>query len=522
MSQNRSSQPGPFNPSRYVSYPSMLRRRGSVAVEQNQPRPIVYPQLPLSKTSWKTWNQVIASFYVCFCTMGLGNSFGVFQSYYEDNLLDSYSPSTISWIGTTQGFLLSIIAFLSGYLYDRGYVRYLFYVGSVLNVIGLLGTSFATSYATIFLAFGVALGLGCGMMYVPAIALISSHFEKNKAPLPTAIAMSGSSIGGIIYPILFRQLVQKVGFYWACRVFASINGGLLLIACLLVRPKKKEEENSVMPPWRTLLDWKLAVFSTCALLMNVGVDVPFYFIPTFVRDQLKQSPEVGDSLLAGLNASSLLGRLFLNRLSESASALIIWQFTILITSALLFWWYTIDNMAGAIQFVVCYGFVDGGLISLIAPCLQELYSNGRADRIDSTDPAFGARLGVAEGFQGVGFLIGPPIAGAILASPAGYFGVSLFNGVLYFVLFLLVGAFFTRKYFMKEKSEEENNTGDETLLQPLQPNQEEAPREEAPQGEVHQGEAAQVEETQGEEARGGEVPQEEPQNEDEIRRRKSI
>lgn len=377
-----------------------------------------------------------------------------------------------------QGFLLSVVAFFSGPLYDKGHVRYLFYVGSAFNVIGLLGTSFATSYATIFLAFGVALGLGCGILYIPAIALISAHFDKEQAALPTALAMSGSSIGGIVYPILLRQIIPKIGFFWACRVFAAINGGLLLVACLLVRPKEKlvVEVTSDEPPapttLRSLLDWKLFLFGGCAMLMNFGIDVPFYFIPTFVREQLKQPPETEASLLAGLNASSLVGRLFLNWLSEYSRPLIIFQFTILISGALLFWWFTISNLAGIIMFVICYGFVDGGLISLIAPCLQELFPE---------PSTFGARLGIVESLQGVGFLVGPPIAGAILDSPAGYFGVSLFNGTLFFVIFLLIGVFFTRKLFLKKISSKDEPEG--IWLRPIPPRQG-APRDaEAQAGE---------------------------------------
>ncbi|XXG95491.1 hypothetical protein Hte_001755 [Hypoxylon texense] len=442
----------------------MLRGRGSR---------LVYPRVSRAFATWTTWNQVAVAFYVCFCTMGISNSFGVFQSYYEGNLLDSFSPSTISWIGTTQGFLLSIVSFFSGPLYDKGYVRPLFYVGSALNIVGLLSTSFAKQYATIFLAFGVTLGLGCGTLYVPAIALISSHFEGKQADLPTAMAMTGSSIGGIVYPILFRRLVERIGFFSTCRVFAGINATLLLAACLFVKPKENrreermEEGRSQKPrplAWKDLLDWKLLVFGGLAMAMNIGIDVPFYFIPTFVRDQLKLSPEVGDSLLAGLNASSLFGRLSLNWLSERSNALVVWQFTIFITGMLLFWWFTISNLSGVIEFVICYGFVDGGLISLISPALRMLYDD------EGDEAVFGARLGIVEGMQGVGFLIGPPIAGAIMASPAGYFGVSLFNGTLFFALSFLVGVFFTRKYFRKGSSKEEkkDDAGRGPLLQPLQ------------------------------------------------------
>ncbi|KAI1766904.1 MFS general substrate transporter [Hypoxylon sp. FL1150] len=465
MSQNQNTAGRRFNLSRYIPYPAPT---AAGQTGRRMAQKFFFPIPQRDHAPWKTKRQVIVSFCIFFCTMGLGNSWGVYQSYYESNLLDSYSSSTISWIGTMQGFLLSLVGFFSGPLYDKGYVRSLFYIGSVLNVVGLLGTSFATQYATIFLAFGVALGLGCGILYVPAIALISSHFEGQQAALPTAIAMSGSSMGGIVYPILFRRLIEEIGFSSAGQVLTAINGGLLLISCLLVLPKKEGETiaggttgespttlQGLLHSFKALLEWKLVLFGGCAMLMNFGIDVPFYYIPTFVSEQLKQPPEVGASLLTGLNASSLFGRLALNWLSEHTKPLLIWQFTILITGLLLFLWFTIKNFAEIIIFVICYGFVDGGLISLIAPSLKELYPDD--------DSSFGAQLGIVEGLQGVGFLVGPPIAGAILASPAGYFGVSLFNGTLFMVIFLLVGIFFTRKHFARPKKKE---PGEEILLEP--------------------------------------------------------
>ncbi|KAI0178748.1 MFS general substrate transporter [Hypoxylon sp. FL1284] len=466
MSQNQASK-SRFNPSRYVRYPSMLRRRGSQTGERSPPHSFIYP---ITDAGWKAWTQVLASFCICFCTVGVSNSFGVFQSYYQSNLLDSYWPSTISWIGTTQGFLLDVVSFVSGPLYDKGYVRYLFCVGGALNVIGLLSTSFATQYATVFLSFGIALGTGCGILYVPALTLISSYFDEDQAAVPLAVAMTGSSIGGIVYPILFRTLIESIGFSWACRVFASINGGLLLLACLIVKPKRNDEDvagveveekktlASHLSTWRDLFDKKLLIFSICTLLLNVGIDVPFYYVPSFVREQLKQPPDVGDSLLAGLNGATLIGRLFLNWLSGSLNPLLVWQFTILVTAVLLWLWFTIDNMSGIVVFVICYGFVNGGLISLITPCVRQLYPDRET---------LGARIGIVEGFQGVGFLVGPPIAGAIMATSAGYLGVSIFDGTLYFVLFLLVGAFFTRKQFRNRSRRDVEYSAKDTPLRPM-------------------------------------------------------
>ncbi|GME42261.1 mfs monocarboxylate transporter [Neofusicoccum parvum] len=48
------------------------------------------------------WLQVAGSFALYWNHLGLLNSFGAFQTYYEDHLLKDSSPSAISWIGSIQ------------------------------------------------------------------------------------------------------------------------------------------------------------------------------------------------------------------------------------------------------------------------------------------------------------------------------------------------------------------------------------------------------------------------------------
>ncbi|KAI1458810.1 MFS general substrate transporter [Annulohypoxylon moriforme] len=388
---------------------------------------------------WLGWSQVAASFLTNVCTLGLSNSFGVFQSYYEHNTLKSHSSSDISWIGTTQGFLLSIVGIVSGPLYDRGYIRYLMITGSILNVVGLLATSYAEEYSLIFLSYGLALGLGCGALYIPSQATIQTYFTT-KSALANGIAMAGSSFGGIIYPIIFRELQQSIGFAWTCRTLALINGVLLTISCLLIRPRARTEETSTISTfnWRAFWNRDLLILGTCALLLNMGVDVPYYYTSIFVQEKLHSDAGVGDSLLASLNASSLVGRVALSWLAKYVNPLNIWQSNILAACVLLFCWSSVGNLPGMIVFVILYGFQVGGLIALITSCVRAI----------CPDPdVIGARLGLVEAFQGVGFLVGPPIAGAILETPSGYLGVSIFCGTLYFALFLAVGFFTWRQFF---------------------------------------------------------------------------
>jgi MFS family permease len=143
---------------------------------------------------------------------GIVNSFGVYQTYYESNLLSQRSSSDISWIGSLQAFLLLIIGVITGPLYDAGYFRPLVFTGSFLVVFGMIMTSLCTAYWQVILAQGLCIGIGSGCLFIPSVAIVSTYFSTKKA-LATGIAASGSSIAGIICPIVFHRLEPRSVFH---------------------------------------------------------------------------------------------------------------------------------------------------------------------------------------------------------------------------------------------------------------------------------------------------------------------
>jgi MFS family permease len=182
---------------------------------------------------------------------GIINSFGVFQTYYETDFLHNSSPSSISWIGSMQSFLLLVIGVVSGPLYDMGYLRPLVLGGSTLIILGFVGLSFCSAYWQVFLAQAVCIGIGTGCLYVPSVALLPQYFSSKRA-LVTGIAASGSSLGGVVYPILFTRLLPMIGFQWTMRAFVlgPITG---LLSSILMRPRRLANERSTKPSRRRAL-----------------------------------------------------------------------------------------------------------------------------------------------------------------------------------------------------------------------------------------------------------------------------
>ena len=88
-----------------------------------------------------------------------------------------------------------------------------------------------------FLAQGIGLGLGGGMMHVPSTAVISLYFRKKQA-LAMTLAAAGSFCGGLVNPIMLNYLFSsRLGFAGTVRASAGLATFILLMACILMRPK---------------------------------------------------------------------------------------------------------------------------------------------------------------------------------------------------------------------------------------------------------------------------------------------
>lgn len=55
----------------------------------------------------------------------------------------------------------------------------------------------------IILSQGFGLGIGVGMLYLPGLAVIAHHFAKYRT-VAMGIVMTGSSCGGVMFPIMIK------------------------------------------------------------------------------------------------------------------------------------------------------------------------------------------------------------------------------------------------------------------------------------------------------------------------------
>ena len=195
----------------------------------------------------KAWLQVFIGHLVLINSWGYLQAFGLFQSYYESTL--SATGSKISWIGSIQVCLIYLVGAFSGRALDAGYYHEVLGLGCFLQLLGVFATSFATEYWQLLLAQGICKGLGDGLTFCPTIALVSTYFSKKRA-FAMAFTASGGATGGIIFPLIARQLLPVLGFEWTVRTMGFVVLLNSIIALFAARVR--------LPPRRTgsIIEWR--------------------------------------------------------------------------------------------------------------------------------------------------------------------------------------------------------------------------------------------------------------------------
>ncbi|KAH6652536.1 major facilitator superfamily domain-containing protein [Truncatella angustata] len=354
------------------------------------------------------WLQVLSAWCVVFSTFGLVNCFGVYQTYYEQVLLPSSSSSSISWIGSIQGFLLLAGGLFSGPLFDMGYFRHLLCSGLFLIIFGQFMTSLCTEYYQVLLAQGICIGLGCALCFSPSTAILSQYFSRRIA-LATGIGSSGSPVAGAVLPIAFNQLVSRIGFGWATRVIAFILMGVAVIPLLFFKTRlPPSKHRRALVDMSALTDVTYMTFVIGGFFAFLGLYVPFFYIELFTVDHGLASSTFAPYMVSIMNAASVFGRVVPGVVSDfTGLPTMVMAGCALLSCVLSFAWIGIRNFGGSVVFAILYGAFSGGVVSSQPTGIFSLTSD---------HSRIGTRLGMGCFIAGVALLIGTPIAGAMLGT----------------------------------------------------------------------------------------------------------
>ncbi|KAI9163166.1 transporter-like protein [Paramyrothecium foliicola] len=205
-------------------------------LEQSLPQAIISPDSTL-----KGWFTALGAFAAVTATLGVGNAVGLLLSYLEEHQLSTFAARDIGWIAATNIWLTLSIPVLAGPIFDRYGPRYLLLCGSGSFSVGLLQVSFldgrsrpSVTFGLLMLAWGVLCGGGSGMISTAVTGVMCHWFDRRRG-LACGLVFMGSSIGGVVWPLLLREALGRWGWCWALRVVGAIATLLLVMANVLVK-----------------------------------------------------------------------------------------------------------------------------------------------------------------------------------------------------------------------------------------------------------------------------------------------
>lgn len=443
------------------------------------------------------WFVLLGMWIIMGLSYGLINAYGEYQAYYTTKF-PTTNQSILTLIGSLQPFLIYMSSIPAVAIINKLGARFAVSIGGTIMVFALMMISISKQVWQLYLAQGIVFGFGCGLCVFVAFSLPQQWFKKKRA-LAVGLCASGSSLGGMLWPIAFNKLLDQVGFQWANRIIGFIYIPLVVIAVFATKsratdpppvppastdpsevsvnnedlenqimtkseliPQAKEQEKEVTAPskrpilgrifhknrfldWTVLNDYHFALFLSSNFIAFFALFPPLFFLPSFAHS-MNASPNITKYILTMANAGSILGRILPGFLGDKIGRLNS-LIPCLAFSGLfpLVFWLPARGDALLIIFAIAFGISSGAVVSLGPATIGQLFGVSNLK----------SRLSLFLMLSGPGSLAGAAIAGSFLPTSTnsgiqGYDKLIIYVSVLFFAsaaVLLVLRLTISRKLF---------------------------------------------------------------------------
>jgi MFS family permease len=189
------------------------------------------------------------------------------------------------------------------------------------------------------------------------VALVGQYFKKSRAAA-TGIVIAGSSLGGIIWPIVIDRLLNNtsLGFPWTIRIVGFVMIPLLIFSCAAARSPKttpttlevgsQEDEKAGIEDKAAqrraavkmlLKQPSLQLTCLAVFMIYFGLFAPIFYLPSFAA-------EAGFSTTLAFYTASIFNCIIVATISSGVVVLC---------------WTRATSVVGLVIWSAAYGFVSG-------------------------------------------------------------------------------------------------------------------------------------------------------------------
>lgn len=309
-------------------------------------------------------------------------------------------PMSREWGASTAALALVhtsmlVGAGIGGLVFGRMHDRFGFFplalLGALATASGLVAASFSSSIAGLHLAFGLLVGAcGQGIFFSPLTAALSQWFDRHR-PLAIAIAATGQSVGGLLFPPALRVATRDHGWRPTLLVF-GIVGGLALLACAFAfhkaPPAGAQQHRPFAQEWESVAGKARSRREPHALLVSLGVCLGLFNVATFlVMGHITAAGEERGATPAAAAAllSVMLGASLATRLGTAQLGVRLGRYRVLVAASVLhvaglFWLSLSGGYAATAVGVALIGLGFGAYLPGYAVLARELFPVSQAGR----------------------------------------------------------------------------------------------------------------------------------------------
>jgi MFS family permease len=385
---------------------------------------------------FRGWYIVAAVHLLLALIFGAAYSFGAFfssiQSYFDAGRFSTASVFSIT------ALIYYVVGVFSGALSDRTSVRVVTGAGIVLLALGFLISSMVSSSLTLFLAsFCLFVGLGVGLVYVPAVTTIQRWFVLHRSSA-SGIALAGTGLGTLVGPTVAGLLMRNLSWQATMQVYAAAIAVLGIAAAMSLKGRPGDvglHPDGITPPSGGALagnpqaqgislseavrQGRFWWYFVAIFFGSIGLFMALIHINPYARQQGLAVAQA--NLLIGLiGIGNILGRLGLGRIGDRIGPMRLLVPLTVALAVLCGLWVMADDFLTLAIFAVLFGAANGGCIALYPAIAASWFGTKN----------LGAILGALYVAVGIAAVAGGSLAGLLFDMYGTYTLSIMLTGVL--------------------------------------------------------------------------------------------
>lgn len=256
------------------------------------------------------------------------------------------------------------------------------YCGSLGMVFSVMMASLCHEFYQFLLAQGVLLGISMALATWPMLALVGQYIKEKRAAA-MGIVLAGSSLGGVIWPIVIDRLLKnpKIGFPWTMRIVGFIMIPLFIFSCIAAKspdalaktttesatedPSDKkavagqgEQQDRKTQVRAVIQKPELRLLCLAMFAIYFGLFSPFFYTTSYAVE-MRFSTTLAFYTVSIVNGASFFGRILPGIIADRYGKFNCCILATISAGMIALCWTKVTSVAGLVLWAAAYGFASG-------------------------------------------------------------------------------------------------------------------------------------------------------------------